>query len=144
MNFATDKRRWPAILLALFVAMGMHQATFAQVLCIGEDGHVEVELATDDCCGDNAIPASGDRSAHVDCEDADCADHCGACLDVPIGTNGRIATQSGSMDRSETPAVCLVLAHPTVRDSSVPAYFTNRGTAYHAAPPSNVSAPLIR
>ena len=46
------------------------------VLCIGVDGHVELEYAINGCC--THIPSHDDDHAESD------EDHCGDCIDLPI------------------------------------------------------------
>lgn len=50
------------------------------VLCIGEDGHVEVEFAINGSCTD--IPSHDEDHDGVHSESDD--DHCGDCVDLPI------------------------------------------------------------
>ena len=61
-------------LLIYFAVIPMQLSNY--VLCIGEDGHIEVEAATHGRCCPDA------RAAHT--EIATEQDHCGACVDLPI------------------------------------------------------------
>jgi hypothetical protein len=130
MHIFSQTGRWPITILALLCAVGVHQTAFAQVLCIGEDGHVEVEYASADCCGDAGESSRRDCEPLFNTEDEDCRDRCGACVDVPLGTNGRVASTQGSVDRSETPLHDAAVVSPST-------------SAFSATPPANISVPLI-
>lgn len=104
------QRRLTLLVLAAFCAAGIHQGGAAQVLCIGEDGHVEVESLAVDCCEN--VDVSGPRGdQQLDAPDEAHTDHCGVCIDFPIITSSRVAAQHVSIDRPDAltivvPATC--------------------------------------
>ena len=64
------------------------------VVCQGDDGHVELELAQNGQCGSEShsesepIAHDSDHNDHYLCLDTledDEADHCGSCTDTPFG-----------------------------------------------------------
>ena len=68
-------------LIWLFVysaVIPMHLSNF--VLCIGGDGHVELEFAINGCCAD--VPTHDED--HVEGHSESDEDHCGDCVDLPI------------------------------------------------------------
>ena len=77
----TQKNTFYITLICLFVysaVMPMQLSNF--VLCIGEDGHVELEFAINGSCTD--IPSHDEDHDRVHSESDD--DHCGKCVDLPI------------------------------------------------------------
>ena len=63
-------------LIWLFVYSGVIPMQLSDfVLCIGMDGHVELEYSINGCCTN--IPSSDD---HAESDE----DHCGECIDLPI------------------------------------------------------------
>lgn len=48
------------------------------VLCFGEDGHIELEIAVNDRCGPETADTGMAAFASKD------ADHCGDCSDIPL------------------------------------------------------------
>ena len=97
------QRRFTVLVLAVFCAAGMHQGGAAQVLCIGEDGHVEVESPGFDCCA--SVEQSEPRGVpQFDASDESHTDHCGSCIDFPIVTSSRVVAQHVSIDRPDASA----------------------------------------
>lgn len=60
------------------ISMADLQSIPGFVLCFGEDGHVELEVAVNDRCGSET--ANSDMAALASRD----ADHCGDCSDVPL------------------------------------------------------------
>jgi hypothetical protein len=50
------------------------------VMCIGQDGHVELEIAVNDHCGNDAQATPSDILALNPAEE----NHCGVCSDIPL------------------------------------------------------------
>ncbi len=50
------------------------------VLCIGEDGHVELEFSINGCCADIPTHHEDHTEGHSESDD----NHCGDCVDLPI------------------------------------------------------------
>ena len=81
--------RW---LLTSFMALhliGGHGGLEEFVLCLGFDGHVAIETATaQDICNDLETPHSEtEPPAFSDYVQISAEDHCGTCVDMPIGSD---------------------------------------------------------
>ncbi len=100
------QRRLTLFVLAVFCAAGIHQGGAAQVLCIGEDGHVEIESLRFDCCDDviESAPRSGEQ---LEAPDNAHTDHCGVCIDFPIMNSSRVAAQHVSIDRPDASTITV-------------------------------------
>lgn len=75
----------------------------AMLLCIGQDGHVAVEVSDSRCCG-HLPRISCLQDAHTlvaaGCLAAD--DDCGACLDIPISSGLAEAVQAPNQAQPDT------------------------------------------
>ena len=69
------------------------------VLCIGADGHVEVEFAVNGYCAD--IPTHVDENDQCGEHTGSNDDHCGDCMDLPIFAS--INTELYIVSASENP-----------------------------------------
>jgi hypothetical protein len=77
--------RYLSVLIILLLAFSNSQAV---VLCIGEDGHIAVEVASSDCCTNvSAGIAEADATRLADDGHSD-DDHCGSCVDIPLFGGG--------------------------------------------------------
>lgn len=135
-------RDWSALILVLFCAAGIHQGGAAQVLCIGEDGHVKVEFLTDDCCGDDGESHPSEDDATLESNHTACMDHCGACVDIPLGTPGQIAIQSVSLNRVDSSAVLVALELP-VDGARTLTLLPEQGAAFAAPHYPGATVPLL-
>lgn len=54
------------------------------VLCLGADGHVEVESAFNDCCNSPDHSSLTDSDFFSSTEDHEMCKYCGPCIDIPI------------------------------------------------------------
>ncbi|MHC4623767.1 MAG: hypothetical protein ACYS4W_07675 [Planctomycetota bacterium] len=54
------------------------------VLCIGEDGHIAIEVAGNDCCGHSASDVSEIHQTAFAGDYRSGNDDCGSCVDVPL------------------------------------------------------------
>ncbi len=95
------QRLWTIVVLIAFCAVGIHQGGAAQVLCIGADGHIEVETSGIDCCKEAAKSQSPDRNDRIVCSRDVETDDCGACIDIPLMTTGRVAIEPVSINRPD-------------------------------------------
>lgn len=87
-----NKRRqinWLLTGLFMFHLIVGHVAFQGYVLCLGFDGHVAIESSADrETCSDGAAENSpGESGAVFHHNDLVTADHCGICIDVPIGSD---------------------------------------------------------
>lgn len=58
---------------------------FGDALCIGDDGHVEIEFITVDGCGDGGFESRAAASHELTAEHQSNDEHCGStCLDVSL------------------------------------------------------------
>ncbi len=73
-----------AIILAVIIAVGGMSLVGSFVLCVGSDGHADLELAFGACCGDDdEHPADTGPSAGL-------FDSCGRCADIGLDSSSRI------------------------------------------------------
>jgi hypothetical protein len=76
-----------ALALVAFMAIGGSVNARGLVLCLEADGGVQVELSVGDDCtdcgviGEASVRTTGPRFTG----DSASADHCGACVDIPLG-----------------------------------------------------------
>jgi hypothetical protein len=74
------------VVALLFVG---HTGASALVLCVGLDGHVDVEASSADVCTtQGAAVKAGDRGHDPRCLGKERDDHCGSCVDFPIVVGG--------------------------------------------------------
>jgi hypothetical protein len=76
-------REFVLVLVCLFVAGSLAPGT---LLCFGADGHISVEFASADCCGEYSDASSQiSRDLHLDTDPSiAAADSCGDCVDIPF------------------------------------------------------------
>jgi len=79
---------WLTLIAYLMIGFGIGNSL---VLCIGEDGHVAMELVSNDCC--RGLPSIPNQTSHQSEIERSAAtnpssddDHCGSCIDVPFAT----------------------------------------------------------
>jgi hypothetical protein len=66
-------------LLAAVLSLGYGAQVGATVVCVGADGHIDIESSIDDCC--TPAPADGQRDG---VKTAWSASSCGDCVDVQL------------------------------------------------------------
>lgn len=106
-----------AVLCAVVFVTGVLHTPYADgtVLCIGDDGHFDIESASDGNCISVISPetpySSGEnqytRSAYNDSE----SDHCGECRDVPICDHEEVVvvtTRYATQDNWSPPSASFV------------------------------------
>lgn len=73
-----------AVIALVAVAVAHPLCAHSLVLCVGSDGHLELEASVDGSCAD--APASAERVIPVDSASMDhgAEDHCGECVDLPM------------------------------------------------------------
>jgi hypothetical protein len=77
--------RYLSVLIILLLAFSNSQAV---ILCIGEDGHIAVEVASSDCCTNPPVGTSkADVTIFVDDSHSE-DDDCGSCVDIPLFAGG--------------------------------------------------------
>jgi hypothetical protein len=93
-------RRWHALLALLLVLSGLPQGLL--VVCVGENGHVAIEVA-----GAPARAAAATRAASaapaIETAPCGCGDDCGPCHDSEIGTEGPLARLNSARGKSVAP-----------------------------------------
>ena len=95
----------------------------AAVLCIGQDGHVAIEVAIGDCC-DRYSEASAETSAnrHTDADYVASGSSCGNCIDIPLGGD-YLTRQANSTLKKPSPFKVLARsATPLYNSDSVGTY----------------------
>ena len=127
--FRKNKITIPFIGLLIYSAMIPMQLS-SYVLCIGEDGHIELEFALNGCCAD--APShdldSSETTAAVD------KNHCGECIDLPIFASLNSELYVVSVQEN------LLATHDTVPSTSsisheVPDRFIPITTPFSVIPP---------
>lgn len=115
---------WLRFVVCLLVALGSLEGT---VLCVGAEGHVEVERSKGSCCGALGAAASDTASPSVQ---STLEDECGTCVDVPLPHGGPASPSSAHGRPFQTlPFVALLAAlHPTFFPQQPPFRFTDRET----------------
>ena len=108
-----DHHRLTVFTLVAFCVAGVSNGGAAQVLCIGQDGHVEVEASGVGCCTDSAESAPADRSVGFDATHHTDVDHCGACIDIPLMASSQRVVESSSVKR---PAIAIEVANLAFTD----------------------------
>jgi len=74
-------KKFVVLLICLFVA---GNSAHGVVLCIGVDGHIEIESAFRECCDDLVRFQLTERN-RLSCQsDHEKDKHCGPCIDIPI------------------------------------------------------------
>lgn len=67
----------------------------SRVLCVGEDGHRQLEAAIRSCCAQpEGIPASVSLEIVRLASPKGESGHCGSCVDIPLVSNSFTSTQS--------------------------------------------------
>ena len=94
----------------LFVAAGAGAST-GGVLCIGADGHTEIETACIPCCDDNADACAAEPFDNRHEEHEDCSD----CADVPLNEFTRSHVPSVRIDYDAVIAQYVLHAVPSAR-----------------------------
>jgi len=101
---------WLTLLAYLMIGFGI---TNSFVLCIGEDGHVAVEMISNDCCK-GPLSISNQTSHQSETERQLAAtnpssddDHCGSCIDLPL-------TTGLSTVRPDSPKIPSIQGQPIV------------------------------
>jgi hypothetical protein len=106
------------VLLPAFLTIGVSEG-LGFSWCYGDDGHVELELASPDGCGDNA--SKQEAAPHCD-EKAGLTsdeDHCGPCLDFAIESGAPLASKR--LEKQTPPAIdiaTLISQRPTLSTNS--------------------------
>ena len=101
-----------SILLFLFSFFITQVPLHAKVICIEEDGHVEVEAANNGVCtssSDELSKRTASSSPQLD------EDHCGTCTDIPISIgsvrNQKIASSKISKQVDSFKSVTIAPSH---------------------------------
>jgi hypothetical protein len=107
--------RYLSVLIILLLAFSNSQAV---VLCIGEDGHIAVEVASSDCCTSaSAGIAEADATRPADDGHSD-DDHCGSCVDIPLFGGAYTLSTTKNENPTDTDAAAMgVLPIETIRTS---------------------------
>jgi hypothetical protein len=135
-------QRFATVALAACFVLGIHHGGAAQVMCIGEDGHVEVEPNGDACCAETEPSHVLNGGDQIGAASAANGDDCGACIDIPIVTPGQVAVKSMSASRPLDPsrvAIAIVETKSVVRVNGFP----NQQFNQHPPPSSSTNLPLI-
>lgn len=86
------------VLICLFIYSALIPMQLSNfVLCIGEDGHFEVELSINGHC--EVSPSHEQEHTHFSCHSEE--DHCGDCVDLPIFAS--LNTESYIVSGDHTP-----------------------------------------
>ncbi len=78
---------WATLLAQLALGLGGPVEAF---LCVGQDGHLEIEFGSTDCCDSQSIETievtcpAGMDNCHIDP-----VQNCGLCLDIPLFIAGQ-------------------------------------------------------
>ena len=80
---------WMTVLLQL--AIGLGAGPVEAFLCIGQDGHIDIEFAADGCCGPRDVQPVKDSCCPA--EPTACqftrVQNCGPCVDIPLLVAGQ-------------------------------------------------------
>lgn len=101
------------------------------VLCIGKDGHVELESVLDERCGDRESQAPENLLVPAD------ENHCGECSDVPLFS---AATRSITQKLAASPLTGPRSAPALAADQRTPSAAVSAISLVRTAPPSLPSA----
>jgi len=140
---SSQRRRFATIAFAACFVLGIHHGGAAQVLCIGEDGHIEVESNGGSCCAETETSPTSDRGEWIGASDESAGDDCGACIDIPIVTPGQVAVETNSASRTDDSvgmATAIVVTNRVVRMIDSPDHHFNPDSS----PSSYTNLPLIR
>ncbi len=74
-------KKFIVLLICLFVVGNSAQGV---VLCVGADGHIEIESAFHECCDDLVRFQLTERNRFSSQVDHEKGEHCGPCIDIPI------------------------------------------------------------
>ena len=124
---------WLALMVYLLVGFGV---TNSYILCIGEDGHVAVETAINDCCDQHPVISDQPANQHSTEDVISSADHpsdddhCGSCIDTPLVTS----EFRYSPDTIKIPPIQKQLSVPADMAYAVPVVF---GSASFLSDPIN-------
>lgn len=84
MELKTATRTMTALLAVPLLFVGHGEAN-AMVLCVGDDGHIEIEANSDgSCTSDTDSHRVGSFGNQEFCDSQHDGGHCGTCLDIPI------------------------------------------------------------
>lgn len=78
------------ILTAVLVFSGTAEMR-AAVLCVGDDGHTDVEILASFCCAEGELPLTRELASNVIVVN----DHCGDCVDLSLEAEYVKASKSG-------------------------------------------------
>lgn len=121
------------------VSMVDPQSVPSFVLCLGEDGHIELEISVYDRCGSESSAAGATALVSRD------ADHCGDCSDIPLfsrALQSRMARESAA-PRPDFLPLGIPFTAPAFRYVPAPA-FGGRASAPAVASVSLASLRTVR
>ena len=101
-------KKCAVVLICLWVICNLAQGV---VLCLGADGHIEIESAFHQRCNGPAHPDSLDKN-QLSCQaDNEKCKHCGPCIDVPISFGlAKISRMPEQLDSTFPIPVTYVIA----------------------------------
>ena len=142
-NWRAPVVRQMTLLPLLFLLLGgMAAGGGARVLCVGEDGHVELELATfGECCA-SELPSLG-QMTELSPDLAACEGGCGECRDLPLEPHALGARRPDSDAPAidlDLPIVCLDLRGADVSSRGA----ALRHTRPSALPDLRPNLPILR
>lgn len=126
-TFARISKSLMAAWLCLFALVDAR--TLPQlVLCIGEDGHVEVESAVEDRCGQSQSQPASDAPAFAA---GPFDDHCGDCSDILLVSATAIGPKRDALASEASYAALMAAPAAVIRigDRSAPASFRDSSPA---------------
>ena len=98
-----------ALLLALLPQLLVLGLGGGVVVCVAPDGHVQLEIAASECCGDaGASTAPGDRDVASSQDEPDC----GSCSDLQIALDTGVARSSGAQEIELPAHTAAILPEP--------------------------------
>jgi hypothetical protein len=89
-----------AWILAAVLVFGGSAEMRAAVLCVGDDGHTDIEVLASFCCSERGLPLTHELAPNV----IVVSDHCGDCVDLSLGAEYVKASKSGlHIERAAVP-----------------------------------------
>jgi len=85
---------WWLVISLSFSAMTAAARSMAEVLCVGADGHVEIEYADQGLCNDSSSRDPLNNLSDTDRTLASPSMHCGKCIDLQVNQKSGVVVKT--------------------------------------------------
>jgi hypothetical protein len=104
MKMKSMNNRYLTSMVCLVFSLGIGISSLASVVCIGDDGHVKMEVVCQPCCSEPVSQCSLDESE----SETDHHDCCGNCTDLPLLQDPLFKRLSSEYQPDEVAAISVL------------------------------------